>query len=73
MQLNENASPLQYYHDSWWKVASEPIWYLAGVDTEKDRNLSVGWYFNDIAGSMNGPFDSRERAKIAYNHYSRYL
>ena len=69
MPQNEKPlqKPLQYYHESWWKVQDEPIWYLAGKDPGSD--LSVGWYFNDETEDLNGPFDTRDTAELMLKKY----
>lgn len=73
LSINENAR-LRYYHESWWKVEGEPLWYLAGRDSEPDRNLQPGkWYFNDEAEQMDGPYDTREEATDALRAYLAHL
>ena len=72
MQQNENK-PLRYYHENWWKVEGDCIWYLAGT-APGDPSLKVGkWYFSDEAGLMNGPYDSREKAEKALKAYCEHL
>jgi hypothetical protein len=69
MPQNEKPSqkPLRHYHDSWWKVEDEPIWYLAGKDLASE--LKVGWYFNDETEDLNGPFDTRDTAELMLKKY----
>jgi hypothetical protein len=71
MPQNEKLSqkPLEYYHESWWKVKDEPVWYLAGKDSEPDSTLTVGWYFSDETGDMNGPFETRDTAELMLKKY----
>ena len=61
--------PLLYYHESWWKVEDEPIWYLAGTDLN-DPPLEAGkWYFSDESAQLNGPYNTREDAESTLKRY----
>ena len=72
MLQNENK-PLRYYHENWWKVEDECIWYLAGT-CASDHTLKAGaWYFSDESESLNGPYDSREEAEKALKAYCEHL
>lgn len=67
--MKENKPPLRYYHDSWWKVDGQEIYYLAGP-TEDNR--PIGWYFADKTAALNGPFYSRVRAEDALNEHNSH-
>jgi len=68
--LPPDDKPLKYYHESWWKVENEPIWYLAG----KSGSYAVGkWYFGDETSNLNGPYDNRQLAIAALKAHSEHL
>lgn len=62
----ENKPPLHYHHGSWWHVEGTAIWYLPG---KTEDNRPIGWYFNDEAGGINGPYDCRAEAETALENY----
>lgn len=64
---------LRYYCDNWWKVENQPIWYLAGLDSENSQLEVCRWYFTDETSDFNGPYFSRKEAEDALNNYSRNL
>ena len=68
--MYENEKPLRHYHESWWKVENEPIWYLAG----KAGAFEVGkWYFGDETSNLNGPYACRANAISAHKEYLEHL
>ena len=66
--------PLRYYHENWWKLDNECIWYLAGSCITDYTPLKVGaWYFSDETQNFQGPYDSREAAEAALAIYCEHL
>ena len=71
--LKNESKPLRHYRDNWWKVDSECIWYLAGIDPT-NPSLAVGkWYFSDETQNLNGGYASRLAPQEALATYCEHL
>ena len=71
--LKNDEKPLQHYRDNWWKVDSECIWYLAGIDPANPSLSVAKWYFSDETQDFHGPYDLRAEAQEAYEAYYEHL
>ena len=75
MQNAKNSAQfvLEHYHESWWKVKGQPIWYLAGKDFT-DQNFEAGkWYFSNEADMFSAAFNTYEDCKNELNAHDEYL
>ena len=76
MQNSKNSVQfvLEHYHESWWKVKNEPIWYLAGKHFDELESLEAGkWYFADEADQFSAPFNTYAECTKALDNYADYL
>lgn len=66
--------PLHHYHENWWKVENEPIWYLAGNDYDSLEAKQPGkWYFTNEADMFSAPFDTYAACAKALDNHVDYL
>lgn len=72
MILNEKR-PLLHYHENWWKIKDDCIWYLGGIDPSNATFAVAKWYFSDETQQLNGPYDSRQEAEEALKAYCEHL
>ena len=74
---NPSQPPLLHYHEAWYRVKNQPIWYLAGKDhgvDNADPNFKPGkWYFTNEADMFSAPFDTYEACKKALDSHDEYL
>ena len=73
--MEQNQAPLRFYHENWWKVEGQDIWYLAGKHFDPlDDSFTPGkWYFTNEADMFSQPFDTRKDAEDALNHHTSNL
>ena len=74
MQKLKSSEPhiLEHYHESWWKVKDQPIWYLAGKDGDEEY-LPGKWYFTNEADMFSAAFNTYEDCKKALDTSEEYL
>ena len=69
---NPAQGPLLHYHENWWRIKDEPIWYLAGKDGDEEY-LPGKWYFANEADMFSAAFDTYEACKKALDLHDEYL
>ena len=75
MQKLKNSEQFQllHYHENWWTVKGQPIWYLVGKDLT-DPNFQAGkWYFANEADMFSAAFNTYEDCKKALDAHDEYL
>ena len=71
---NPEQPPLLHYHESWWRIKDQPIWYLAGKHFDDLEQLEAGkWYFTNEADMFSAPFNTYEACKKALDSHDEYL